>query len=205
MSNSTLVHDAEITSIPGYDYGQPGVPRSPVTLEELRQIEATVGWNDQDAATLRRHGEIFRTNAEKMVDAWRAVIASQPHLEKWFLKPDGTPDQEYKARVKKRFVQWVLDACFRPHDQVWLDYQEAIALRHTPEKKNRTDNAQTPPLVPLRYMIAFVPVVVHSSRKFFVEAGVEGEELQRLSEAWAKAVQLQMVLWSRPYTKEGLW
>jgi hypothetical protein len=43
------------------------------------------------------------------------------------------------AKVKKRFVQWVLNACFRPHDQAWLDYQEEIGQRPTPEKKNHTD------------------------------------------------------------------
>ena len=205
MSNSTLVHDAEIVSIPGYDYGRPGAAHSPLTLEELRQIESTVGWSDADAAVLGRHGEIFRTNAERMVDSWRALIAAQPHLAKWFFKPDGKTDEEYKAKVKKRFVQWVLDTCFRPHDQAWLDYQEEIALRHTPEKKNRTDHAQAPPLVPLRYVIAFVPVITSSTRRFFLEAGVAGEELERLSEAWSKAVQLHVALWSRPYTKDGLW
>src|SRR3954453_8184983 len=110
--------------IQGYGYGKPSVARSPVTLDELRQLEATVGWNDEDAAILQRHGEIFREHAEEMVDTWRAVIGSQPHLAKWFFAPDGKADEEYKAAVKKRFVQWVLDAAFRPHDQAWLDYQE---------------------------------------------------------------------------------
>src|ERR1041384_2856404 len=129
-------------SIPGYDYGQPTAAHSPVTLEELRQIEISAGWSDEDAAVLQRHAELFQNHAEQMVDSWRSVIASQPHLAKWFFGPDGKPDDEYKAKVKKRFVQWVLDACFRPHDQAWLDYQEEIGLRHTPEKKNKKDSTQ---------------------------------------------------------------
>jgi hypothetical protein len=131
---------------------------------------------------------------------WRAA-----HLAKWFFGADGQPDEEYKARVKKRFVQWVLDTCFLPHDQDWLNYQEEIGLRHTPEKKNRTDGAHTPPIVPLRYLIAFGAVIATSPRKFFTESYVQGEELQRLEEAWLKAIQLHITLWSRPYTKEGLW
>jgi hypothetical protein len=140
-----------------------------------------------------------------MVDSWRAVIAAQPHLAKWFLDPEGKPDEEYKAKVKQRFVQWVLDACFRPHDQEWLDYQEEIGLRHTPEKKNLTDGGHTPPLVPLRYLIAFASVIAIETRKFFTEAQVQGEELQRLEDAWARTLQLHITLWSRPYTREGLW
>jgi hypothetical protein len=204
MSQSTLLH-GETGSIAGYDYGKQGVARSPVSLEELRQIEETIGWTQEDAGVLQRHGDIFRGHAEEMVDAWRAIIAEQPHLAKWFFGPDGKPDNEYKARVKSRFVQWVEDVCFRPHDQAWLNYQEEIALRHTPEKKDRTDHAQAPPLVPLRYIIAFVPAMVISTRRFFVDAGVKGHELQKLQDAWARAIQLNVTLLARPFAREGLW
>jgi Protoglobin len=204
MSKSALVHEAE-AAIAGYDYGRPNAARSPVSLEELRQLEATAGWSDEDAELLRRQGALFKDNAERMVDSWRAEIGAQPHLAKWFFGPEGEPDDEYKAKVKKRFVQWVLDVCFRPHDQAWLDYQEEIGLRHTPEKKNRTDGAQTPPVVPFRYLIAFGAIVAITTRKFFVDAGVRDEELRKLEDAWSKAVQLHITLWSRPYVKEGLW
>jgi hypothetical protein len=140
-----------------------------------------------------------------MVDTWPSAIAAQPHLVKWFFGPDGKPDDNYKAKVKKRFVQWVLDASFRPHDRAWLDYQEEVGLRHTPAKKNQTDRAQTPPLVPLRYLIAFASVVTISTRKFFVDQRLAGEDLQQLEDAWIKAVQLHVTLWSRPYAQVGLW
>lgn len=205
MNKSASIGEPHTESIAGYDYGRAGAARSPVSLEELRQIEATVGWSAEDAQVLQRHGDLFRDHAEQMVDAWRAVIAAQPHLAKWFFGPDGKPDDDYKAKVKKRFVQWVVDACLRPHDQAWLDYQEEIGLRHTPEKKNQTDHAQTPPVVPLRFLMAFAPVVTVTTRKFFTEAGVHGEELDKLQDAWSKAVQLHITLWSRPYVKEGLW
>jgi hypothetical protein len=193
------------TSIPGYDYGKAAVARSPVSMEELRQIEASAGWSDEDARVLQHYSGVFRAQAEHMVDAWRAFIGAQPHLAQWFFAPDGRPDDAYKARVKARFVQWVIDAISRPRDQAWIDYQEEIGLRHTPEKKNQTDGAHTPPLVPLRYVLAFVTTVTTESRRFFVEAGISGEELQKLEDAWAKTVQLHVTLWARPYLKEGLW
>jgi hypothetical protein len=171
----------------------------------LRELEAAVVWSDEDAKVLERHGEIFKNQAEHMVDTWRAVIGAQPHLAKWFFGPDGKPDDDYKAKIKKRFVQWVLDACFRPHDRQWLDYQEEIGLRHTPVKKNQTDGAHTPAYVPLRYLIGFGTTVTTTSRKFFADAGVRDEELRKLEDAWARAVQLHIALWSRPYVKEGLW
>jgi len=174
-------------------------------VDELHQLEASAGWTDEDANLLQKHRDIFLRRAEDMVDSWRAVIASQPHLAKWFFGPDGKPDEEYKARVKQRFVQWVRDVCIRLHDQTWLDYQEEIGLRHTPEKKNVTDSSDTPALVPLRYLFAFSSLVARGARKFFIEEGVAGEELEQLQAAWSKAVILHVTLWSRPYTKDGLW
>jgi hypothetical protein len=140
-----------------------------------------------------------------MVDSWRSVIGSQPDLAKWFVGPDGKPDEAYKAKVKARFVQWVRDVCLRPRDQAWLDYQQEIGLRHTPAKKNITDGANTPDRVPLRYLIAFTSVIALTARRFFVENGVRGEELERLHNAWTKAVILHVSLWSRAYAKDDLW
>ncbi len=121
MSEATMVHEPQSISIPGYIYGSGATAHSPVSLDELRQLEATVGWSEEDARMLQRHGDIFKRHAEQMVDSWRAVIGAQPHLAKWFFGTDGKPDEEYKAKIRKRFVQWVLDACFRPHDHwFWL-------------------------------------------------------------------------------------
>jgi hypothetical protein len=83
-------------------------------------------------------------------------------------------------------------------------YQEEIGLRHTPAKKNVTDDRNTPPLVPLRYLLGFLPVVfpIH---KFFADAIQNEEELKNLQDAWTKAVILHVTLWTRPYASHGLW
>ncbi len=145
--------------IPGYDFGSSRSAKSPISEEEFRKLEQTLGWTAEDELLLKKHAAVFEAQAEKMVDSWRAVIGSQVHLAEWFFGPDGKPDNEYKAAVKRRFVQWVIDVTVRPHDRAWLDYQEEIGLRHTPERKNKTDRRETPPLVPLRYLLGFVPVV----------------------------------------------
>jgi hypothetical protein len=193
------------SGIRGYDYGTAASARSPVSIDELHQLEASTGWTVEDAKVVERHRRIFLDNAEQMVDAWRSVIGSQPHLAELFFGPDGKPDDEYKAKVKARFVQWVRDVALRPRDQAWLDYQEEIGLRHTPSKKNLTDGANTPSHVPLRYLIAFTAVVAVTSRRFFVEQGVRDGELERLQDAWTKAVILHVTLWARPFARDGLW
>jgi len=196
--------DKSQLSIPGYDYGSCRSAVSPVSETGQSELELTCGWTPADADMLARHADLFRAKAESMVDSWRAVIASQPHLAHWFVKPDGAPDDTYKASVKRRFIQWVVDVAQRPHDRDWLNYQDEIGLRHTPAKKNKTDSAHTPPVVPLRYLLGFVPVVL-PVRQFFEESIKDEDELQRLEGAWIKAVLLHVTLWSRPYAKDGLW
>jgi hypothetical protein len=190
--------------IPGYDYGTPGSAISPVSESDLSHLEQTVGWTVANAAVLAQHADLFRAKAEAMVDSWRAVIGSQSHLSRWFAKPDGAPDDRYKASVKRRFVQWVVDVALRPHDRDWLNYQHEIGLRHTPAKKNQTDGVQAPPLVPFRYLLGFIPVIL-PIRSFFTDAIQDEAELKRLEDAWIKAVLLHVTLWSRAYMAEDLW
>jgi hypothetical protein len=189
--------------IPGYHYGQ--VARSPVSLRELNELAAAIGLTEQDRAAIKRAGDLLKGEAEALVDGWRKIIAAQPHLARWFFGPDQQPDERYKAAVKQRFVRWVNDLFERPFDQDWLDYQEEIGLRHTPAKKNVTDHAETPPLVPLRFLLAFAAPVILSLRGALEAKGVHPDEMEELQAAWTKAVILTLVLWSRPYTQEGLW
>lgn len=195
---------AGMPNIPGYDFGASQTGLSPVSEEELRLLEETVGWSESDSRLLQKYADLFRRQSEHMVNSWRSVIGAQPHLAKWFVGPDGKADDDYKARVKRRFVQWVIDVAVRTHDRDWLNYQEEIGLRHTPAKKNVTDGKQTPSLVPLRYLLAFIPVVL-PIRQFFA-SGIEDEsELEELEKAWTKAVLLHVTLWSRPYALSNLW
>jgi hypothetical protein len=183
----------------GYDYG--AVPRSPLTLKELEELKATAGFADADVQALKKAGAILIPAAEAMVDEWRGIIGSQEHLGHWFTGPDGKPDANYKSAVKPRFVQWVKDICTRPFDQSWLDYQEEIGLRHTPEKKNKTDGKNTPPLVPLRFILAFTPPILAAAHIRLADA----EDAAALQAAWTKAVILSLTLWARPFTRDQLW
>ena len=66
MKETPLVRDTNHPQISGYDYGKAESAHSPLSLEELRQLEQSVGWNEEDARVLQSHAEIFRTRAEQM-------------------------------------------------------------------------------------------------------------------------------------------
>ncbi len=192
-------------AIGGYDYGTGRVPHSPVTMDELGKLEESAGLTAEDRRYLALAGDVLADQAEDMVDAWRAQIGQQEHLARWFFGPDGKPDDRYKAAVKPRFVQWVIDTCTRPFDQAWLDYQDEIGRRHTPQKKNQTDGVHAPPLAPLRYLLAFTAVIITTTKEFLAAKGHSEEQVEGMYAAWTKAMLLTLALWSRPYAKEGLW
>jgi hypothetical protein len=128
---------AMMTKIPGYEYGSVG--HSPVALNDLRSLEDAAGFSDEDLKWLRAAGPILAPQGERIVDSWRARIADHPEMVNVFFGPNGEPDDNYKAAVKKRFAQCVVESRERPHDQQWLDYQDEIGKRHTPAKKNTTE------------------------------------------------------------------
>ena len=47
------------TDIPGYTYGSDAVPRSPVSLDELRLLQSTLLLGEDDLTALRRSGDLL--------------------------------------------------------------------------------------------------------------------------------------------------
>src|SRR5881275_1807365 len=101
----------ETTNIAGYEYGAEHLAHSPVSLEELEQLKQTATLTDADEAWLRRAGDVLADQTDAIINTWRGVIGKLPHLAYYFTNADGKPDENYKAKVKERFKQWVLDMC----------------------------------------------------------------------------------------------
>jgi hypothetical protein len=190
-------------NIPGYGYGTQEVARSPVSAEDLDLLKQTVLFTEEDERYLQMAGDVLEGQLDDVLDLWYGFVADHPHLVYYFTGPDGEPIQEYLDRVRERFKQWVLDACHRPYDQEWLDYQQEIALRHTRAKKNQTDGVDAPDQIPLRYMISFIYPITATMRQFLENSGRPPEEVEKMYQAWFKSVVLHVTLWSRPYAGEG--
>lgn len=190
--------------IPGYDYGR--APQAPFTLDDLELLKKTVMWTEEDERLRRRLGEVLKDKVERILDLWYGWVGSNPHLVYYFSDPEGkAPIKEYLEAVRRRFGQWILDLCFRPLDQEWLNYQHEIGLRHHRAKKGATDGVRTVPHIPLRYMIAFIYPITATIRPFIEEAVRDRAEVDRLMQTWFKLVVLSVVLWSYPYANKGDW
>jgi hypothetical protein len=193
-------------NIAGYDYGSPNIAKSPIDLHELGLLKESAGFTEEDQRWLHTAGEILAGETKELVGKWRAVIAKHPHLARYSLRPDGQKDASYSERSGLRFEQWVLDTCFRPYDQDWLNYQQETALRHTSVKKNKTDSVDSAPTIHLRHLIAFGGVMTDPEilKPFLGKKGHPAEEIEKMHRAWSKSLWLQLALWSEPYTDPRL-
>jgi hypothetical protein len=192
-----------IQEIPGYDYGSPAVAKSPITVQELELLKQSAGFTAEDAHWLRRAGDLLADHTADIVEAWRKVISSHPHLARYSMKPDGSKDPHYSEASGARFQQWIIDTCTRPYDQDWLNYQQEIALRHTSLKKNATDGVDSAPYIRLRDVIAFTAVINDPAilKRYL---GEDATVVDRMYQAWCKSVILQVALWAQPYTDTSL-
>ncbi|MFJ8613541.1 protoglobin domain-containing protein [Streptomyces sp. NPDC093675] len=191
--------------IPGYTYGSADAPASPLTLQDLERLRAAVDLTEEDTEALEAAARILADQADDMVSAWRAKLREQPWLAGYSGHPDGSPNPEYSAASKPRFDRWIIDACTRPLDQAWLDYQNEIGLRHTRAKKNRTDHADSLDHIPMRYLLAFTAVVIATSRQYLAKGGATAKELDRMHAAFTKSVMLHVTVWTRPYVDPVNW
>jgi hypothetical protein len=167
-------------------------------------LKQSVGFTNEDEKYLKLAGEVLTDQTKELVDTWRGVIAKAPHLAKHSRDPNGKPIARYSENSSLRFQQWILDTCFRPYDQDWLNYQQEIALRHTSLKKNKADGVESTPYIPLRDVIAFTAVINDTIKPFLTKKGNSGEEVERMHSAWCKSLLLQTALWAQPYTDTKL-
>lgn len=203
----TMEHTKMVApDIPGYNYGAPGVAKSPINAQEFESLKQSAGFNEEDIRWLRVAGDVLFDQTKALIGKWREVVAAHPHLAKYSQTPEGEKDPHYSEVSRLRFQQWILDTCFRPYDQDWLNYQQEIALRHTNVKKNKTDNARSLPTIHLRHIIAFGAVVNDPNimKPFLSAKGNSAAEVEKMHQAWSKSLWLQIALWTEPYTNVNL-
>ncbi|SNT19922.1 Protoglobin [Streptosporangium subroseum] len=191
--------------IPGYTYGTDEAAASPLTLEDLERLKAVVGLTPDDEQALIEAAHVLADQADDMVTAYRKRLGELPFMRAYSGYPDGTPNPEYGAASKPRFDRFIIDACTRPLDQDWLNYQHEIGLRHTRDKKNKTDHSDSLDHIPMRYLLAFTAVVIATARDYLADGGASTEQVNRMHAAFTKSVMLHVTVWTRPYVDAADW
>jgi len=193
-----------VATIPGYTYGTDLVARSTLSEEEFAALKQTVLLGEEDMHYLRMAGEVLEDQIDDVLDLWYGFVGAHPHLLACFSTTGGDAIAPYLARVRARFAQWIRDTTGREYDREWLDYQMEIGLRHHTAKKNKTDHvADAPPIIPMRYIVAFIAPITLTMKGFLGNRGHSTEDVEKMYAAWFKSVVLQVVLWVQPFAREG--
>jgi hypothetical protein len=58
-------------------------------------------------------------------------------------------------------------------------------------------------VVPYRYVLAVVYPIFATTRPFLEGGARDAEHLERMHQAWLKAVLLSVILWSEAYVRDG--
>jgi pimeloyl-ACP methyl ester carboxylesterase len=189
---------------PGYNPGSPEVAKSPISMDDWEKLKQSAFFSDEDVTYLRLSYDVLKDQAEDLVQVWRGIIMSHPHLRAYDEDPKtGEIDKAYAAAVGKRFAQWVIDTAKAEYDQKWLDYQYEIGLRHHRTKKNKTDGGHTIDHIRARDLIAFAAATVAPMKPHLAKKGHTASVVDRMYDAWWKSMILQVTLWSQPYMKAG--
>jgi hypothetical protein len=191
-------------AIPGYAMGQQSLAKAPFTLADLASLKRTLLFTDEDSRYLRMSKSILADQTEAILDVWYGFVAATPELVVYFRNnTTGAPDGAYLGAVRQRFGQWIADTADARYDQAWLDYQYEIGLRHTTPNKNKTDKADSVPLVNFRYLSALTIPVTTTLKPFLAKKGAPAADVEKMHAAWVKSVLMQTILWSHPYIKDG--
>jgi Protoglobin len=192
------------SSIPGYRLGDPTLPKSPLTPDDLAELKASLLFGHADVGALRRAHDVLQDQIEAILDVWYGFVGATPHLLAYFGDATtGQPIDGYLAAVRRRFGQWILDTCRADYDAAWLAWQDEIGRRHHRTGKNRADGVSAAPHIALRHLLALVLPISATMKPFLANKGHAAAEVEAMHAAWTKAVLLQAILWSRPYVRDG--
>lgn len=191
-------------AVPGYAYGQRTLAKAPYTMTDLRSLQASLLFTDEDVKALRQSKAILADQSDAILDVWYGFVASTPELVYFFSEAKtGKPDGAYLEAVRKRFALWILDTADANYDQRWLNWQYEIGLRHNRIKKNDTDRAPSVAQINFRYIPALTIPITTTLKPFLAKKGASATEVEKMHAAWVKSVLMQSILWSQPYIKEG--
>ena len=172
-----------------------------VTHGELEQLKAALLLGDDDIVALRQAHDILGPRVEELLEVWYGFVGSHDFLLEYFSTSDG-PNTDYLDAVRTRFGQWVFDLTSGNYDDAWRAQQEEIGRRHYQEKGHTDGVDGTPDVVHLRYIVALVYPIFATVRPFLEQGESDPEAVERMHQAWLKAVLLSVALWSHPYVHE---
>lgn len=164
----------------------------------FRYMAEFVGFGPEDVETVRRSKPYLEKHLPEIIDKFYAHVLRYPPLRKFFLKKDGTIDQEYlELRMRHQSNFWVrtADAVFDDDYARFLDY---VGRAHT------SRGADPRIYIAERYVIGQVGFLSHaiaeamSKELRHVDEDFEAQAI----ESWNKVTMIILEMLARAYGHE---
>ncbi|TWI91488.1 protoglobin [Chitinophaga japonensis] len=179
-----------------YESTSAGMTSSTLSLRDLVLLKRMLLFTREDERYLQMAGEILSDQAEAILDIWYDHMVANDYLAHYFAR-DGQPDADYLNTLRPRFGNWIRQLCQRPYNTQWSQYEQAIAQRYQQQSLPTAEMADVP-VVFLRYLVTFIYPVTNAIRPFLAKDGHRPEEVEKMHQAWFKAVSLSVILWTYP-------
>jgi nitrite reductase/ring-hydroxylating ferredoxin subunit len=171
---------------------------SPDSGKYFRYMAEFVGFCEQDAAAVRETRFIVEKYLPKMIGEFYAQLLRYPPTRRYFLKKDGTIDQEYlQLRMQHQNNFWRRAAAGK-YDDEFASFVDYVGRAHT------SHGADPHIYIPERYVIGMVGFVQHAISEALhfelheIDPDLEGRSVR----AWNLLAMVLLEMLSRAYGNE---
>lgn len=161
-------------------------------------------FSPDDEIALRKVWRILKGQTDDYLDMMLGMVAAHPALVPALTTLRGeksaTHSLDEAATIRDRFRRWLFETCFFPYEPPWL--KQLYSELSPPDSAAQP----SPALVPeFRHAVALAYPLVATARPFLAAKGRDHQDIERMQNAFLKAILLQVALLSKLYVKEGLW
>jgi nitrite reductase (NADH) small subunit len=164
----------------------------------FRYMSDFVGLKPEDAEVIRQTKPIIEKHLTDIVSKFYTHLLRYPPTRQWFLKADGSIDQEYLELRMRHLTNFWLRTADALFDDDYARYIDYVGRAHT------SHGADPRIYIAERYVIGQVGFVQHAISELLIkELFATDEDLAfRAEEAWDKFMMVLLEMLSRAYSAE---
>ena len=164
----------------------------------FRYMADFVGFSDEDAAAIRESRFIIEKHIPEIVAKFYNHLLTYPPTRKYFLKPDGSIDQEYLQLRMHHLTNFWRRTASTELDENFAHYVDYVGRAHT------SHGADPKIYIPERYVIGQVGFVQHAVSDALETDLAEIDPVlgRRAAKGWSLLMMVILEMLSRAYSNE---
>jgi nitrite reductase/ring-hydroxylating ferredoxin subunit/hemoglobin-like flavoprotein len=164
----------------------------------FRYMSDFVGLKPEDAEAIRQTKPIIEKHLTDIVSKFYTHLLRYPPTRQWFLKADGSIDQDYLELRMRHLTNFWLRTADALFDDDYARYVDYVGRAHT------SHGADPRIYIAERYVIGQVGFVQHAISEVLIKElfATDEEFAFRAEEAWDKFMMVLLEMLSRAYSAE---